>query len=174
MFKKSLLTLFAALSLAGAFTAQADPPKKAPPPPPPIPISSLPFAIYAPGTYVLTGNLSYPATDSVNPVAIGINIPAQGLGSAIILDFKGFTITNTTTDANLQSRSQGIRIVSNQNIPILSPIPITIRNGTLVNFNWGVFDLLVSGITVNNMTFNEVAYPLTINYPTPVVVNSNW
>jgi hypothetical protein len=57
-------TLFhtAALGLImSALTAQAAP-KKNPPPPPPIQSPSLPFTISAPGTYVLTGNMTAPIT----------------------------------------------------------------------------------------------------------------
>jgi hypothetical protein len=83
--KKILLTLSVALSLAGALTTQAGPPKKNPPP---ILISSLPFTITAPGTYVLTGNLT--SSDSTNAAAIRIptNIPGP-----VTVDLNGFTLT---------------------------------------------------------------------------------
>ena len=126
----------------------------------------MPFSIVAPGTYVLTGNLSYLGTDSVNPVAIGINVPLGGLGGAVIIDFKGFTITDTTTS----SRSEGIRVTSDTPIQY----PITIRNGTLVSFNWGVYDLNISGITINNMTFNNVSTPLQIDNPNTIINNCNF
>jgi hypothetical protein len=167
-------TILAALAIMSTLTAQAAPNKKnppPPPPPPPIPISSLPFSIPGPGTYVLTRNLSYPATEGVaNPVAIGLNVPPGGIGGPIIIDFKGFTITCTAT-SDLQSRSEGIRIASDQD----TLIPITIRNGTLASFNWGAYFSLVHGITINNMTFSETPIPLTIiENPSATINNCNF
>jgi hypothetical protein len=139
-------------------------------PPRPIPISSLPFAIPGPGTYALTGNLSYSDPEgTVNPVAIGLNAPPGSMIGPIIIDFKGFTITYTGTP-DLQSRSEGIRLVSDAN----TLVSITIRNGTLAGFNWGVYDLNLSGITINNMIFNETPIPLTINGTPTTINNCNW
>jgi hypothetical protein len=145
MLKKLLLTLSVALSLAGALTTQAAPPKKNPPPPP-ILISSLPFTITAPGTYVLTGNLSYTASGT-KPVAITINVPTGSIGSAIILDFNGFTITNSSINTTVY----GIDI---QSPNATGASPVTIRNGKIALFYYGVYDVKVSGVNLNNLTIN--------------------
>ena len=164
MFKRSLL--FAAL-LAAALTAQAAPsdnahkPKPTPTPlptPPPTQIVSLPYTISAPGTYVLTNNLSYPATGfGTNPVAISISIPTAV--GAIILDFQGFTITNS----NPQNASEGIRIQTGGQVPVQNPL--TIRNGTISNFSEGISDYLVTPITITNITFNIVTSASDPNSP---------
>lgn len=167
------ILLTAAFGLLSVLSAQADPTKRnppPPPPPPPIPISSLPFSIPGPGTYVLTGNLSYSDPEgTVNPVAIGLNAPPGSMIGSIIIDFKGFTITYTGTP-DLQSRSEGIRLVSDAN----TLVSITIRNGTMAFFNWGVYDINLSGITINNMTFNETPIPLTINGTPTTINNCSW
>jgi hypothetical protein len=148
MFTKILLTLSVALSLAGALTTQAAPPKKNPPP---ILISSLPFTITAPGTYVLTGNLSYTASGT-NPVAITINVSAGSIGSAIILDLNGFTITNSSINTTVYA----IDIQSPNSTGGVSPIrsPVTIRNGKIALFYYGVYDVGVSDVNLNNLTIN--------------------
>jgi hypothetical protein len=51
-----------------------------------IKISSLPFAITAPGTYVLTGNLTSPSASD----AITIDASVTG---PVVVDLKGFTLT---------------------------------------------------------------------------------
>ena len=164
MFKRSLL--FAAL-LAAALTAQAAPsdnahkPKPTPTPlptPPPTQILFLPFVISAPGTYVLTNNLSYPATGfGTNPVAIGISLPTAV--GAIILDFQGFTITNT----NPQNAGECIRIQTGGQTLVQNPL--TIRNGTISNFSEGISDYLVTPITITNITFNIVTPTSDQNSP---------
>jgi hypothetical protein len=60
MIRINTILLTVALGLIMSATAQAAAPKKNPPPPPPIQIPSLPFTISAPGTYVLTANLTAP------------------------------------------------------------------------------------------------------------------
>jgi hypothetical protein len=110
-----------------------------------IPITYLPFQITAPGRYVLTSNLSYPGPTQFNDAAININ--AQG---PVILDMKGFTITGVPSD----HYSIGI-IVG----PASDPVPLIIRNGTLVNFQYGIITESfqqegLKDITINNMSFN--------------------
>src|ERR1700722_12823699 len=87
--------MMAALSLLSALTVQAAN----------IKISSLPFVISAPGTYVLTGNLV-----CANPEisAITINSPVAG---SIVLDLKGYTISCITP--GVSSGSVGISISGN-------------------------------------------------------------
>lgn len=52
-----------------------------------IKISSLPFAITVPGTYVVTGNLTFPGTTNA-AITISTDIPGP-----VIVDLKGFTLT---------------------------------------------------------------------------------
>jgi hypothetical protein len=76
--------LMAAFGLLSALSAQAAN----------IKISSLPFAITAPGTYVVTGNLTFAATTNV--AAITISTAIQG---PVIVDLKGFTLTGGAGDS---------------------------------------------------------------------------
>jgi hypothetical protein len=112
-----------------------------------IKISSLPFAITAPGTYVVTGNLTFPAT---NVAAITISTAIQG---PVIVDLKGFTLTGAAG----ASIGVGIGIFAGTNGP--NSYPITVRNGSLVNFGFGVWAeglsfALMSDITVNNLVIH--------------------
>src|SRR4029077_16786769 len=104
--------------------------------------------IVAPGTYVLTGNLTFPATTNV--AAITISTAIQG---PVIVDLKGFTLTGVTGD----SVGVGIGLFAGTNGP--NSYPITIRNGSLVNFGFGVWAeglsfALMSDITVNNLVIH--------------------
>jgi len=94
-----------------------------------ISISSLPFNITAPGTYVVTGNLSY--TGSQN-AAIAIPVSLSG---PVIVDLGGFTLTGgggTSTGVGIGAGFTGGSFVSNA-------YPITVRNGTLQGFAFGVW-----------------------------------
>jgi hypothetical protein len=111
-----------------------------------VKISSLPFNITAPGTYVLTTNLTSTAT---NTGAINISTAAPG---PVVLDLKGFSITGPG------GRSFGVTVGY---VPFggSNAYPVTIRNGTLNNFEYevwaeGASDLYLSDITVNNIVFN--------------------
>jgi hypothetical protein len=136
MFKKSLL---AALCLISALTAQA-----APTPNIPITQSQLPFTISTPGTYVLTGNLSYTSGSEFG--AININ---GAIGGAVVIDLKGFTLTSASG-----ASKAGVSISENT-------FPTTIRNGTITSFANGI-SVFVSGnppilsnITIKNIVFNQ-------------------
>jgi hypothetical protein len=149
MLKTSLLTLSSALCLTGAFTAQAGSPKKnPPPPPPPIAISSLPFVISAPGTYALTGNLS--SSDSTNAAAIRIQTDIPG---PVTVDLKGFTLTGGG------GSSVGVGIGGFAGTNVSNSFPITIRNGTITNFGFGVWAECGQGISLSQITI----YKLNIN-----------
>jgi hypothetical protein len=134
---KSTLVM-AAFGLLSALTVQAAN----------IKISSLPFNITAPGTYVLTGNLTSPISSS----GLGsINISPAIVGS-VVVDLSGFTITGPGP-----WQSGGITIgvlvgVSGTVIPNTNLI--TIRHGVIKNFGTGVECLAVSNIAVNNIAFN--------------------
>jgi hypothetical protein len=130
--------LMAAFSLLSALSAQAAN----------IKITSLPFAITAPGTYVVTGNLAFPATTNV--AAITISTAIQG---PVIVDLKGFTLTGAAGD----SIGVGIGVFAGTNGP--NSYPITVRNGSLTNFGFGVWAeagnfALMSDITVNNLVIH--------------------
>lgn len=90
-------------------------------------ISSLPFNIVAPGTYVLTGDLT-PSVPGVPAITI-----STALAGPVVLDLKGFTITANAAPNQFQSL---ISIGSQLNVS--NTFPITIKNGTLA---------LASGIT---------------------------
>jgi hypothetical protein len=70
--------LIAAFGLLSALSAQSAN----------IKISSLPFAITAPGNYVLAGNLTSPSASNA------ITIEASVIGP-VVVDLKGFTLTGT-------------------------------------------------------------------------------
>jgi hypothetical protein len=161
MLQKSILTLLAALALSSALTAQAGSPHNKPTPtpaptPPPIQISSLPFTISAPGTYVLAGNLTAPIT----PYKVGaINIATAIIGP-VIVDLKGFTITGPGP-----WQSGGITdgiIIGSDGSGVTNPYPITVRNGTINNFGIAIESttpdnlatVSLSNITIDNIVFN--------------------
>lgn len=111
--KPRKLLLTAALSLImGALTAQAA--KQ---------ITSFPFNITAPGTYVFASNLT-DSSQAPLAAAITINSPTAGI---IILDLGGFTMQGVNAFG-------GIAIIAN---PTRSHI--IIRNGTIAQFFWGIF-----------------------------------
>jgi hypothetical protein len=91
-----------------------------------IPISYLPYSITAPGTYVLIGNLNYPAGQTIPAIVIPNN-----LTGAVVVDLKGFTI------ASSGDLSFGVNI-GYYDVPATNAFPITIRNGTLTNFTFGI------------------------------------
>jgi hypothetical protein len=78
-----------------------------------IKISSLPFNITAPGTYVLTGNLSYTSGSSFGAISISGQIEGP-----VVVDLKGFTITGDVVASNV-----GVLIRDGT-----ETYPITIRN----------------------------------------------
>jgi hypothetical protein len=108
-----------------------------------IPISYLPFTITAPGTYVLTANLTF--SQSTGP---GLSISSAAAGP-IVLDLKGFTMTG--------DGGAGILIgYTTWGVP--NSYPITIRNGTIQSCSPGIRTIAVNDyfadITVNNIIFN--------------------
>jgi hypothetical protein len=110
---------------------------------PSIKISALPFNIVAPGTYVLTSNLTFSASGTA-----AINI-SSAIAGPVVLNLKGFTITGSDTNT----------VVS---IGMISPgvsntYSITIRNGTIQGGEAGVRTYYgsFSDITVHNVVFNQ-------------------
>jgi hypothetical protein len=118
-----------------------------------IPISSLPFAITGPGTYVVTGDLTFSLPPGGNPVA-AITVPTS-LSGPVVIDLKGFTLTGSGAASN--TVGVGIGVFANSSVS--NTYPVTVRNGTLRNFGFGVWAELdgvgvtVTDLTVNNLTF---------------------
>jgi hypothetical protein len=124
-----------------------------------IPISFLPFPpITAPGTYVVTGNLSY-TSGGTNP-AISINGPIAG---PVIVDLKGFTITS---DVGTDFKAC-VSITGGTGL-----YPTTIRNGTITTFEEGVLAYQESNVTVNNVIFNQDVEGVFFNFVTSSTVNN--
>jgi len=116
--------------------------------------SALPYTINAPGTYIAAANLVCPAEVS----AITVNASVAG---PIIIDLKGFTLSSVSP--GMSSDSVAINIQSN---PTASSI--TVRNGGIQNFLFGVQAASVSGanptylsnINVGKMIFYNVNVPI--------------
>jgi hypothetical protein len=89
------------------------------------PISSLPSNIVAPGTYALTRNLNYPAGQTIPAIVI-----ANNLTGAVVVDLKGFTIASSGDGFGVS--------IGYYDVPATNAFPITIRNGTLTNFTFGI------------------------------------
>jgi hypothetical protein len=94
-----------------------------------IKISSLPFTVTTPGTYVLTGNLT-----CTTPGAV-ISIPAT-LPGPVVVNLKGFTISGTSDLINgicigADGASSPINTVPNA-------FPITVRNGAIKVVSYGI------------------------------------
>ena len=101
-----------------------------------------------PGTCVLTGNLTSPLT-TYGLGAINISTPVAG---AVVLDLKEFTVTGNG------AITTGVTIA--YNAASGNTYTITIRNGTLTNFGYGVITfsggaVVLSDIIVNGMVFNR-------------------
>lgn len=106
--------------------------------------SQLPFTISTPGTYVLTGNLSYTSGSSFGAINI-----IGSIAGPVIVDLKGFTITG---DVPTDSKA-GVSISGGT-----GTYPTTIRNGTITKFVNGISvfgGAGISNITVKNVVFNQ-------------------
>jgi hypothetical protein len=118
-----------------------------------IPITTLPFNITAPGTYVLTGNLSFPQSQSN---AITINSTVVG---AVDLNFRRFAITGGGgSSVAVYIGTQGIS----------NTYPITVRNGTLINFGFGVMAATaIHTPSMAHLTYISVNKLVFANEPSP-------
>jgi hypothetical protein len=143
MMHPTRILLTAAFSLLSVLSAQAAN----------IKISALPFTITAPGTYVVTGNLSM---NNGGPGDSAIRI-TNVTGGAVVLDLKGYTLNGAA------SQGFGVRVDG-----ISVPIPITIRNGVIEDFYINLYAERTSYITVNNILFD--ASSVCVNF---VSVNSS-
>jgi hypothetical protein len=123
---------------------------------PAIPINALPFTITAPGTYVVTGNLTFsaPATGSY---VTAITVPTS-LSGPVVIDLGGFTLTAVTLpNQPLEDIPVGVGIGAAANSPFVSnTYPITVRNGTFHNFGLGVWAALNGTVTLTDLTVTNV------------------
>jgi hypothetical protein len=109
-----------------------------------IRISSLPFTITAPGTYVLTSNLSATTAGYGAAISIAGNIPGP-----VILNLNGFTISGGYE-----------AIIINGSSTVPNQYPVTVKNGTITNFVQGI---IASGnyIDLNGLTFSNIQSSFT-------------
>jgi hypothetical protein len=114
----------------------------------------LPFNITAPGTYVLTGNLTSTVTRIQGGFNGSINI-STAIAGPVVVDLKGFIITGPGSNSFCVSIGATPSGVSNT-------YPIIIQNGTMQNFEYGVLAVSdgtssVSGLTVNKIVFDIIS-----------------
>ena len=95
----------------------------------PIPISALPFNITAPGNYAVTADLNYSGT------ATAINI-TPNLTGPVLLNLNGHTLTGSSNPgSSTENYCIGVGIFGAG--PSVSSI--TIENGVITNFGFGVW-----------------------------------
>ena len=121
-------------------------------------IPSLPFTISAPGTYVLAANMSFTSQQNGNAQG-AISIPAN-LPGPVIVDLKGFTITGNG------GTSVGVTIGGAFTGPQVSnAFPITVRNGSLKNFDAGVWAQTAQGTFLSDIEINNLTISCTVPAP---------
>jgi hypothetical protein len=130
-----------------------------------IQIKALPFNITTPGTYVLTGNLTSSLLRSGTGPSLGaINISTTVAGP-VVVDLKGFTITGPGSN----SFAVTIGALTTEG----NTYPITIKNGTISNFEYGVTavgtptnqnNYFLSDIIVNNIVFDVTSTGTAVGY----------
>jgi hypothetical protein len=158
MIHPTRILLMAAFSLIMSATAQTAPKKNPPPPPPPpIQIPSLPFTISAPGTYVLTGNMTAPIT----PYKVG----ALTL-SNITIDNIVFNLPVATGVAGVWFNNTSSSIVSNCTFNGIANDVNDVTYGIVDHFSRG-------GNSYNNNTFVNMFYPIIIQSAAPIPLPSN-
>src|SRR5271166_1614339 len=81
----------------------------------PVQITSLPFSITSPGTYILTSNLTFSAPAISNVRAITISPATPG---PVVLNLKGFTITGVGG----QNNNVGVLIGFTPQVPNVASI----------------------------------------------------
>ena len=128
----------------------------------PITISALPYTITAPGTYILASNLSFTVAAGTTSATPAIKIATNILGQ-VVLDFRGHTITSNGNG----SVGVGIGVFVTRGVANVHPI--TVGNGTLQNFSFGVWaesgstTVFLSNITVHDMTINILEQSKLLN-----------
>jgi hypothetical protein len=109
-----------------------------------IQITYLPYTISAPGTYVLTKNMSYPSSQGA-AITILKTIPGP-----VVLDFKGYAITWTGTTGD-EAFGVFIGILGPS---LVNTYPITIKNGTINGLLLSINgeEAPITKLTVENMS----------------------
>jgi hypothetical protein len=117
-------------------------------------ITALPFNIVTPGTYRLTGDLSFPSVIGTPAISV-----LGGLPGPVVVDLNGFAIGGDVTPGSFC-----IVIGSS---PVSSPITIT--NGTIRNFVYGVYANNLSSLTINKVNFLiNILRPFAPSSPTGI------
>ena len=101
-------------------------------------IGSVPYTITTAGQSVLQKNLTANGTD-------GITVRA----AMVAINLNGFTLTNTQANSN----NSGIRIERSN---------VTVQNGTIVGFNWGVLTIDSSQDIIQNLQLINNTIGVTI------------
>ena len=104
----------------------------------PIPGGNSGFFIFQPGSYYLTGDIII-----TNDVSTGIAIDA----SNVVLDLEGYSIVCTKS---LTQNATGI----GDNF-VSPPSNLTIRNGRIMGFNFGVVSTM-NNTTIENLTLSDI------------------
>jgi hypothetical protein len=138
MNSQKIISTAALALLISALTAQAAS----------IKISSLPFNITAPGTYVLAADLSYPSQQNA---AITIATSIQG---PVVLDLKGHTLTG----GGGYSIAVGIGTFAGSTQA--NSRSITVQNGTVQNFGFGVW-AEIAGVYLTDIEVNSIAFHIS-------------
>jgi hypothetical protein len=169
MFRKSFLTLVSILSLGSALLAQT--PSPTPPVPPATTITTLPFQITAPGTYVLAKNLTL--TGNQAAIIIGTSFygpPINGpviIGGPVVIDLGGFTISANSSSAG----GTGILVNSINNGTTVS-YPVTVQNGTITGFQSGASIGLSSNVTISHIVFKNVPWGVQIGSSSDIAIDN--
>jgi hypothetical protein len=115
-----------------------------------IQIMSLPYTISAPGTYVLTKDLIYTGTGTAISVLGNLTAP-------VVLNLKGHTLTGSGKPG-ISTENFSVAVFVSGNGPGVSSI--TIENGTITNFGFGVWaepsNAGGSGESANNFSSIDV------------------
>jgi hypothetical protein len=152
-----LTATFSLLSVLISHTGYAQAVPTAAAAPTSIKIWALPFTISAPGTYILTGNLTF--NSFVDPA---ITITA----GSVILDLKGYTMLNIyQAPPGSAGASAGVAITNSA-----TTNNITIRNGTIKSFYNGVAieggpqSPIIVNLQINEMTFIGINFSKGVSF----------
>jgi hypothetical protein len=122
-------------------------------------ISSVPYTITSPGTYVLANNFSYA---SATGAAITIN------SANVVLDFGGHFLASTAASPN------------NSGVTVNQAPNVTVQNGTVDGFHFGIYFPNGSGVTnntgdiVENMRITHSAFGIYVYYAVGCLIQNNY
>jgi hypothetical protein len=138
-----------------------------------IQISTLPFTISAPGTYVFTRDLSW-FDPSGQVAAITIQSPAaNGFAGPVILDLNGHTLTGEPQ--GVVGFETGIAVVQS-GLP--TAFTITVTNGTIANYAYGVGArspvrrAFASSIYLNNLSISGTGTCISLGFVESSVISN--